>query len=154
MSIIKNPVFRVLIAVLLGLAVFVVSGPVASVVTMALPLPSQYRMAVSTALFQLMMALLATLLMLLLSPVIWPWYYIAVIPLAVVRPKPALLVWTVLLPLMYLRPEQFAEPLRSGLIHGPVWALVALAAILALVRGSGGSGAADGVLCSSDERSR
>lgn len=60
------------------------------------------------------------LLMLLLSPALYPWYYVALIPLAAVSVRPEFLIWTMLLPLVYLLPESVA----SYVIHLPVWALL------------------------------
>lgn len=61
---------------------------------------------------------------LLLSATLWPWYYLAVLPLAAMAPRPSLLVWTLLLPLVYV-----IEPLAGAsgtvlLVHLPVWALL------------------------------
>ena len=67
------------------------------------------------------------LLMLLLGPVCWPWYYVALIPLAAAAGGPAvLLVWTVLLPLGYL-PQSVLPDWAFMLIgHLPVWLLLGI----------------------------
>ncbi len=65
------------------------------------------------------------LLMLLLGPVCWPWYYVGLIPLAAVAAGPAvLLVWTIVLPLGYL-PQSVLPNWAFILIgHLPVWLLL------------------------------
>lgn len=66
------------------------------------------------------------LLMLLLSPTVYPWYYVPLVGLATVAPKPMFLLWTLLLPLSYLKwllPDS-AVWLMAGFIHVPVWALL------------------------------
>jgi len=67
---------------------------------------------------------LVAMLMLLLSPTLYPWYYIAVIPLATVGPSPAALVWTVLLPVCYWQVGDAREPMRWALAHAPVWVVL------------------------------
>ncbi len=65
---------------------------------------------------------LVILLMLLLSPVLWPWYYVAVIPLAAVAsPRLGLLLWTALLPLCYLEGAELSAWQLTWLVHVPVW---------------------------------
>lgn len=61
------------------------------------------------------------LLMLLLSPTVYPWYYLAVVPLAALNPSPVLLGWTVLLPLCYWPVQEHLAPGRLVLIHVPIW---------------------------------
>ncbi len=66
-----------------------------------------------------------TLFMLLLSPTLHPWYAVALIPLAAVRPHPSLLAWTILLPLVYLPAEGLTASVIIPLaVHGPVWLLL------------------------------
>ncbi len=66
------------------------------------------------------------LLMLLLSPTLYPWYYLAVIPFAAPAPRPSLLAWTLLLPLSYLRlyGEVDQVSIMTFVIHAPVWLLL------------------------------
>ena len=65
---------------------------------------------------------LVILLMLLLSPALWPWYYVAVIPLAAVAsPRLGLLLWTALLPLSYLEGAGLSAAQLTWLVHIPVW---------------------------------
>jgi len=65
---------------------------------------------------------LVILLMLLLSPTLWPWYYVAIIPLAAVAsPRLGLLLWTALLPLCYLVGDLLSESDLIYLMHLPVW---------------------------------
>jgi alpha-1,6-mannosyltransferase len=61
------------------------------------------------------------LAVLLLSPTLWPWYYLPLIPLAVMRPRPALLLWTVLLGLVYLPQEWLSGEWLAWVVHVPVW---------------------------------
>ena len=69
---------------------------------------------------------LVILLMLLLGPVLWPWYYIAVIPLATIATlRPGLLLWTALLPLCYLEGSGLSATHLTWLVHVPVWLLLA-----------------------------
>ncbi len=75
---------------------------------------------------------IAAQLMLLLSPTLYPWYYIAVLPLAATGPSPAVLVWTVLGPLCYWRVDPANEPLRWAATHIPVWIALAVSAALAV----------------------
>ena len=65
---------------------------------------------------------------LLLSPVVWPWYYVSVISLAAVLGARGLLLWTPLLCLAYLPPGVLGEPYRPWIIHVPMW--LALAKLL------------------------
>ncbi len=69
---------------------------------------------------------LVILLMLLLGPVLWPWYYIAVIPLATIATlRPGLLLWTALLPLCYLEGSGLSATHLTWLVHVPIWLLLA-----------------------------
>jgi hypothetical protein len=64
-------------------------------------------------------------MMILLSPAVNPWYYIAIIPLAAAVPRWAFLLWTILLPISYLPAEVFRQQdWIPWLIHVPVWLLV------------------------------
>ncbi len=70
---------------------------------------------------------LVILLMLLLSPALWPWYYVAVIPLgAIASPRLGLLLWTVLLPLCYLEGKGLSAGQLTWLVHVPVWLVLAV----------------------------
>ena len=78
---------------------------------------------------------LVILLMLLLSPALWPWYYVAVIPLAALapaggrrtaRPRLGLLLWTALLPLCYLEGKGLSAVQLTWLVHVPVWVVLAV----------------------------
>ena len=70
---------------------------------------------------------LVILLMLLLSPALWPWYYVTVIPLAAVTlPRPSLLLWTALLPLCYLKGAGLPAVQVIGLVHVSVWLVLAV----------------------------
>ena len=77
---------------------------------------------------------LAALLMLLLSPILWPWYYVAIVPLAALSPAPALLAWTALLGLIYLPVGPAGERTVAVLVHLPLWCLLAARAAQALRR--------------------
>ena len=79
------------------------------------------------------MALVA-LWMLLLSPMLWPWYYVALPALAAVSPRPALLIWTALLPVTYLLNGVVSQPVLGAILHGPVWVLLGVDRIRALRR--------------------
>jgi alpha-1,6-mannosyltransferase len=61
------------------------------------------------------------LLMLLLSPVLYPWYYLPLLPLAAITRKWSFLILTLLLPMTYFSWE--TERLRWLLwfLHAPVW---------------------------------
>jgi len=67
-----------------------------------------------------------TLLMLLLSPTVFPWYYLAVMPMAALAMRPALLAWTLLLPLSYFILYGVNDWIISisAIIHAPVWLLL------------------------------
>jgi len=67
---------------------------------------------------------LVILLMLLLSPMVWPWYYLSVLAVCAAAPRPSLLIWTMLLPICYL-PLGTAKDRVVGLaVHVPVWVLL------------------------------
>ena len=69
---------------------------------------------------------LVILLMLLLSPALWAWYYVAVIPLAAAASRRlGLLLWTVLLPLSYLENKGLSAVQLTWLVHVPVWLILA-----------------------------
>jgi alpha-1,6-mannosyltransferase len=64
-------------------------------------------------------------IMLLLSPVFHPWYYLALIPIAAAAPRWSFLLWTLLLPISYLPKEVINQ--RGWIvviIHVPVWLLL------------------------------
>ena len=68
---------------------------------------------------------LVILLMLLLSPAVWPWYYVAIIPLAVIAsPRLGLLLWTAILPLCYMEGDLLSKYDVVYLVHLPVWLLL------------------------------
>lgn len=68
----------------------------------------------------------APLLGLLLSPTLYPWYYLAVVPLAALAPSPALLAWSALLPLAYTPLGQGEPSTQALVLHVPVWAMLAI----------------------------
>lgn len=69
---------------------------------------------------------LVILLMLLLGPVLWPWYYVAVVPLAAIAsPRLGLLLWTALLPLCYLEGSGLSATHLTWIVHVPVWLVLA-----------------------------
>jgi hypothetical protein len=65
---------------------------------------------------------LIIMLMLLLSPTLYPWYYISLIALAALIPHPIFLLWTLLLPLSYLK--WLCPGLMPWIIHVPIWCLL------------------------------
>lgn len=78
-------------------------------------------------------ALMITAALFLLSPASYPWYYGWVVPLLVLVPMPALMVWSATLPLYHLRFHPFfiETPMffENGIVwleHGPVLALLGL----------------------------
>ena len=73
------------------------------------------------------------LLMLLLSPTVYPWYYTAMVPLLVLARKGIFLIWTLLLPLCYLGENVMDYKTLVWLIHLPVWVLL----IVELIRTKG-----------------
>ena len=80
---------------------------------------------------------------LLMSPTLLTWYAIAVIPLAALAPRPAMLAWTLLLPLLYL-PLRWVHPTASlAVVHGAVWALLAWSVVAMLRRPRPAEGLAD-----------
>jgi hypothetical protein len=69
---------------------------------------------------------LVILLMLLLGPALWPWYYVAVVPLAAIAvPRLGLLLWTALLPLCYLEGSGLSATSLTWIVHVPVWLVLA-----------------------------
>ncbi|MHC4444021.1 MAG: glycosyltransferase 87 family protein [Planctomycetota bacterium] len=68
------------------------------------------------------------LLMLLLSPTLFPWYYLVIIPLAALVRRPSLLIWTLLLPLVYVTMHVASHwaSMMALIIHLPVWLLLCL----------------------------
>ena len=79
------------------------------------------------------MALVA-LWMLLLSPMLWPWYYVPIVALAALSPRPALLIWTALLPVTYLLNGVVSQPVLGAILHAPVWVLLGVDRIRTLRR--------------------
>lgn len=57
----------------------------------------------------------------LLSPTQFPWYYLWVVPLLAISPRPSLLLYSALLPLYHV---QEAVPWIGWVQHAPVWALL------------------------------
>ncbi|HDZ22159.1 hypothetical protein LCGC14_0253750 [marine sediment metagenome] len=69
---------------------------------------------------------LVIMLMLLLSPALWSWYYIAVIPLAAIAsPRLGLLLWTALLPLIYLEGDVLSGEHLTWFVHLLAWLVLA-----------------------------
>ncbi len=66
---------------------------------------------------------MVVLVMILLSPTIYPWYYVALIGLAALSLRWEFLILTALLPLLYL---PIAPNIAAAAIHLPVWALLAI----------------------------
>lgn len=64
------------------------------------------------------------ILLLLLSPTVYPWYYIAVIPLAALSFRWAFLLWTFLLPMTYFPDGFINNHIILVLIHLTVWLLL------------------------------
>jgi hypothetical protein len=69
------------------------------------------------------------LVMMLLGSTLWAWYYLPLIALAALAPRPSVLVWTVLLPAMYQSGALLSGVNVPALIHAPVWALLVAEAI-------------------------
>jgi alpha-1,6-mannosyltransferase len=63
------------------------------------------------------------ILMLLLSPTVYPWYYVAVIPLAVLALRWTFLLWTLLLPISYFSNEIVNHNMLMLLTYIPIWLL-------------------------------
>ena len=71
------------------------------------------------------------MLVMLLGPNAWPWYYLLVVPLTAVNPRPSLLAWTLLM--LIAGPDQYTPELAWSneyvwfmvALHLPVWALLA-----------------------------
>ena len=71
-------------------------------------------------------AAMILLIMLLFCPTLYPWYYVALIPLTAMVMRPSLLAWTLLLPLSYVTmhvPHDQALMTRF-VIHLPIWLLL------------------------------
>lgn len=66
-------------------------------------------------------ALLVVAAVFLLSPAQFPWYYGWIVPLLVFWPAPALLAYTLFLPLFHLTPQ---HPWLIWLQHGPFWLIL------------------------------
>jgi hypothetical protein len=66
------------------------------------------------------------LIALLLSPTLYPWYAVPLAALAALRPRPSLLLWTLLLPLIYTDPQGLARGAVLLAVHVPAWLLVIL----------------------------
>jgi hypothetical protein len=64
------------------------------------------------------------LLMLLLSPTLYPWYYVPLIALATLARRVEFLIWTALLPLVYLSPGVVPTWVTSCAVHLPVWTIL------------------------------
>jgi len=64
------------------------------------------------------------LVMLLLSPTVYAWYYVVMIPLFLYAPSPVFLVWTVLFPITYLKKWLIPELAVSLMLHLPVWGIM------------------------------
>jgi hypothetical protein len=75
--------------------------------------------------------LIAVAAMFLLSPTQFPWYFAWLLPLLALRPVPALMLYTALLPLYYL---QHLGPAVLWLQHAPVLALLLFGAVRRLIR--------------------
>lgn len=63
------------------------------------------------------------ILMLLLSPTVYPWYYIVVIPLAALALRWTFLLWTLLLPMSYFSNDIVNHNMLMLLTYTPVWVL-------------------------------
>lgn len=64
--------------------------------------------------------------MLLITPTLYPWYYIPLIPLAALTRKKYLLIWTTILPACYLTINVIPEWICMLIIHIPGWFLLSL----------------------------
>ncbi len=67
---------------------------------------------------------LVFIVLLLLSPTVYPWYYVAVIPLAAFNFRWTFLIWTLLLPMTYFPDGFINHGMISVLIHVTVWLLL------------------------------
>jgi hypothetical protein len=65
--------------------------------------------------------LMAVTLLFILSPTQFPWYYLWLLPFLTLHPHPALILYTALLPLYYLRPLMAAHGHKALFDHGVVW---------------------------------
>jgi|GEM_PF-57462 len=66
-------------------------------------------------------ALLVMLLMLLVTPTLYPWYFAPAPALAALLPQPVPLVWTVLLPVTYWGGSHWYGLTVDALVHLPAW---------------------------------
>jgi hypothetical protein len=64
------------------------------------------------------------LVMLLLSPTLYPWYYVPLIAVAAIAPRPSFLIWTLLLPLTRLTDVGHNRILLLACIHLPAWLML------------------------------
>ena len=62
------------------------------------------------------------MIMLLLSPTVYGWYYIVMIPLAVFSPRLIFLTWTILFPLTYL--WMIPDFIMGFILHLPIWFMI------------------------------
>jgi hypothetical protein len=62
-------------------------------------------------------------LMLLLSPTVFPWYYVVVIPLAAISIRWTFLIWTLLLPMSHFTDEANNHNILMLITYLPVWLL-------------------------------
>jgi hypothetical protein len=62
--------------------------------------------------------------LLLLSPTLYPWYFVPLIPLAAAARRPVLLYWTAALPLLYLAGPDDAHVWALAAVHVPTWGLL------------------------------
>lgn len=75
------------------------------------------------------------LIMLLVSPTVYPWYFVPLVPLAAVTRQP-FLVLAVILPLLFNFPRALiADRLLQWLVHGPLWLALGLHGFRAWKRG-------------------
>jgi len=76
--------------------------------------------------------LIITASLFLLSPTQFPWYWLWLLPMLTVIPAPALLLYTVLLPI-YILQEYVMSPWINAAQHAPVWAALGLTALVSLL---------------------
>ncbi len=62
--------------------------------------------------------------LLLLSPTVYPWYFVPLIPLSAAARRPVLLYWTAALPLLYLTGTDDAHVWALAAVHVPTWGLL------------------------------
>ncbi len=65
------------------------------------------------------------LLMILLSPMVWPWYFLPAMAPAAIYPSPAVLYFSAALPGLYARWELTHPCWAVAVVHAPAWALMA-----------------------------